>query len=57
MDDLDDVSLPARLGNGMLKVIKMSLVIFNSTKRNDIYVTRAEVISVTLLNLQVLKLM
>lgn len=45
MDDLDDVSLPARLGNGMLKVIKMSLVIFNSTKRNDIYVTRAEVIS------------
>lgn len=45
MGGLDDIGLQARLGNGMLKMIKGSLVILKGTKRNDINVTRAEVVT------------
>lgn len=44
MGNLDDIGLQGRIGNGFLKIIKGSLVLFKGTKMNGIYVTRASVV-------------
>lgn len=44
MGNLDDIGLQSWIGDGSLKIIKGTLIIFKGTKRNDIYVTRASVV-------------
>ncbi|KAL2505113.1 putative gag-pol polyprotein [Abeliophyllum distichum] len=43
--DLDGMGTCGKFGDGMLKVIKGSLVIFKGFKRNGIYVTQTEIVS------------
>ncbi|XP_022861191.1 uncharacterized protein LOC111381625 [Olea europaea var. sylvestris] len=45
MGNLDDIGLQGRFGDGHLKIIKGSLIIFRGIKRTETYVTRASNLS------------
>lgn len=44
MGELDDLGMCGRIGDGLMKVIKGSLVIFKGVKKNGIYVVKAETV-------------
>lgn len=44
MGDLDDIGLHGKLGDGMLKVMRGSLVMFKGVIRNGIHVIKAEIV-------------